>query len=272
MICVQCKERSASLIFHSNSFCSRCFFHRFTADIQSSTGQPCIYLAGPMTGIEEHNRPAFNHAASDLRFKGYEVINPAENFKGDVTLPYEKYMQLSTVQVAMCDEVWFLDGWEESRGANYEMFLAIMMDKKVKLYPNMVELEKKIHMSVFKILGLKPYKVNASENQPRSILTKAEGLVHGDRNQSYGSPVEDFTRTVGMINSLFAHKLNQPLTAEDFARIMVCCKLSRSVHTYRQDNYVDGAGYFECADWCARDGGQEPASQRVAGADPVRRG
>ena len=88
-----------------------------------------------------------------------------------------------------------------------------------------------------------------------SVLLEAQKLVHGDRNDDYGPPIEDFTRTVGMLNALFAHKLKEDLTPADFAMLMVCVKLSREVNKHKRDNLVDGAGYFECADWCHRAGG-----------------
>jgi len=36
------------------------------------------YISGPMTGLPEHNFPAFNAAAAYYRERGFEVINPAE--------------------------------------------------------------------------------------------------------------------------------------------------------------------------------------------------
>jgi len=214
-----------------------------------------VYLAGPMSGIDGWNHAAFNQAAEKIRSAhGFFVINPAENFNGITSLPYKNYMALSTVQVSICDEVCFLPGWEKSRGANFEMLLAIMLKKDVFKYPSLDEREeKKIHLSLSEIF--EDLKVSAEDDE--NVLLKANNLVHGDRNISYGSPVDDFKRTVGMINSLLAHKLKESLTSEDFARIMVCCKLSRSVHMYKADNYVDGAGYLECANWCAREEGSE---------------
>ena len=41
-----------------------------------------VYVAGPMTGIAEHNFPAFNAAAASLRAAGWHVENPADH--GDV--------------------------------------------------------------------------------------------------------------------------------------------------------------------------------------------
>ncbi|MGE5607641.1 MAG: DUF4406 domain-containing protein, partial [Bacillota bacterium] len=37
-----------------------------------------LYLSGPMSGLPEHNIPAFNAAAARLRRLGFCVVNPAE--------------------------------------------------------------------------------------------------------------------------------------------------------------------------------------------------
>ena len=40
--------------------------------------RPKLYLAGPMTGYPEDNRPRFNQLARVLRDRGFDVVNPAE--------------------------------------------------------------------------------------------------------------------------------------------------------------------------------------------------
>lgn len=82
-----------------------------------------------------------------------------------------------------------------------------------------------------------------------SVLTEAQGLVHGDRNEQYGAPAEEYTRTVGMVNAMLAAKLREPLAPEDLAYIMVCLKLSRQINKPKRDSLVDAAGYCEVAQW-----------------------
>ena len=79
-----------------------------------------------------------------------------------------------------------------------------------------------------------------------SILTEAHGLVHGDRQASYGHPAADFARTAALVNVLLASKLSKDLGPEDIATLMVCVKLSRECHEPARDNLVDAAGYLEC--------------------------
>lgn len=79
-----------------------------------------------------------------------------------------------------------------------------------------------------------------------SILTEAQGLVHGPRQASYGHPVGDFSRTASLANVLLGGKLREDLDARDVALFMVCVKLSREVNKHGRDNLVDAAGYLEC--------------------------
>ena len=87
-------------------------------------------------------------------------------------------------------------------------------------------------------------------SERESVLVEAERLVHGDRNAAYGHPLDDFTRTAGMVNAMLAHKLSAALTAEDVILVMTCVKLSRQMNRPKRDNMTDLAGYAECAQWC----------------------
>lgn len=81
------------------------------------------------------------------------------------------------------------------------------------------------------------------------VTAEATRLVHGDRNASYGHPLDDMTRTAGMVSAALSHKLNQPLIAEDIACIMALVKVSRQINLPKRDNLTDLAGYAECWDW-----------------------
>lgn len=85
-----------------------------------------------------------------------------------------------------------------------------------------------------------------SPEHEQSILEVADRLTNKDRREKYGHPLDDYSRTAGMVNSAFAHKLAEDLTAEDIMLIMVLVKVSREVNCPQRDNRVDGAGYFNC--------------------------
>lgn len=82
-----------------------------------------VYLAGPMTGHENHNFPAFHAAAERLRASGLEVVNPADHGLVD-GLGWADYMRWDLVKLAGCHSVYVLPGWEKSKGASLEVAIA----------------------------------------------------------------------------------------------------------------------------------------------------
>jgi hypothetical protein len=86
-----------------------------------------VYLAGPMTGLPEFNYPAFHRAAIEWRAMRHTVLNPAENFKGDTTLPYADYIRASMRQVLLADAIVLLESWGRSRGACAEVQVGLLL-------------------------------------------------------------------------------------------------------------------------------------------------
>lgn len=82
-----------------------------------------IYLAGPMTGYEGLNFPAFHRAAAALREAGFDVVNPAE-INTDPTARWEDCMRADIAQLVTCERIALLPGWEQSRGARIEASIA----------------------------------------------------------------------------------------------------------------------------------------------------
>lgn len=80
-----------------------------------------IYIAGPMTGIEGCNRPAFVDAAFQLTSEGYCVLNPAMLPNG---LTQPQYMDICLAMLRCASAIYLLKGWEKSAGARVEKALA----------------------------------------------------------------------------------------------------------------------------------------------------
>lgn len=78
-----------------------------------------------------------------------------------------------------------------------------------------------------------------------TILEEAGRLVHGDRGEDYGHPLDDFTK----VGKIWGAILGIPaVPAELVALCLVGLKLSRQSNKPRRDNLVDIAGYAETAD------------------------
>ena len=82
-----------------------------------------IYISGPITGIADNNVPAFNAAAAELRARGYEVVNPVES-DCECQNVWTEYLKKDIKQMLECDAVVVLNGWNNSRGARLEVYIA----------------------------------------------------------------------------------------------------------------------------------------------------
>lgn len=115
-----------------------------------------VYIAGPMTGLPEHNFPAFNAAAQAWREAGWTVINPAEldppGISHDVLakVPKEWYYERDFgyflgylphdsrdcaegdyFEPHAIDAIAMLPGWQNSEGAVGELNMAKLLRKRV---------------------------------------------------------------------------------------------------------------------------------------------
>ena len=82
-----------------------------------------IYISGPMSGIAEHNFPAFNAEAARLRAMGYEVVNPAEMNVGSQD-DWHACLRADIKALCDCDTIALMPGWENSKGAHLEVHVA----------------------------------------------------------------------------------------------------------------------------------------------------
>jgi hypothetical protein len=103
-----------------------------------------VYLAGPMTGIPQFNFPAFDAAAEELRGLGYDVVSPAELDSEETREAALASADGAPGSGSTTDETWgdflardvkliadggiegvvVLPGWQRSRGARLETFIA----------------------------------------------------------------------------------------------------------------------------------------------------
>lgn len=194
-----------------------------------------VYLAGPMRGYPEHNAPAFREAAQWLRLQGTEVISPVELDESEGLDLNDSYSDeevgdflrrdLISFLTGEVDAIVVLPGWEESQGAALEVHVARETGLPIYSYPD-GELVKA------------PTKYRPPTDE--TIAETAQRLVGGDRQQDYGHPIDDFQRTAGVINALFATEFE----ARDIPLLMIAVKLSRIIQSpEKRDSLVDLVGY-----------------------------
>lgn len=98
--------------------------------------------------------------------------------------------------------------------------------------------------------------VTDQDTEP-SILLDAWALVHGDRNGTYGPPLQDYARTAAIFDAITCVDLSVP----EALLFMVAMKLSRIGYGLGEDfppemlrdSITDAAGYLDCLWWVLND-------------------
>lgn len=186
-----------------------------------------------MTGIEDHNFPAFRVAGERFRKAGWDVVNPAENFGGRTDLSRSTYLRVDVALLIQCGAIALLPGWEQSSGATLEAILAAELGLRFFDAVSSIQMEEPPRTSFW------------AEHGMASVLDTAKYITDGARYQDYGHPADDFERVAQMWTAILSEKLitNQRVSAEDIPLCMIAVKLSRQVHCHKWDNLVDIAGY-----------------------------
>lgn len=83
-----------------------------------------------------------------------------------------------------------------------------------------------------------------------SVLQEAQRLVYGDRQDAYGHPYDDYTRTARMWEAILGLSPYK-ITPRIACLMMAAVKISREVNAPKRDNLTDLAGYAACAQMCA---------------------
>ena len=81
-----------------------------------------IYISGPITGMPNNNREAFEDAARRIAALGFEYVNPLElcAHLDPAVATHDDYMAVCLPALRTCDKIVVLAGWEDSRGCAEE--------------------------------------------------------------------------------------------------------------------------------------------------------
>lgn len=90
-----------------------------------------IYISGAITGTTDYME-RFAAAEQKLTAEGYSVVNPAKvNAMMPEDMTWEEYMQMSYTMLDLCDSIYMLKGWQQSRGARNENLIAFANGYKI---------------------------------------------------------------------------------------------------------------------------------------------
>lgn len=200
-----------------------------------------VYIAGPMTGIDEFNAPAFRKAAKTLKLNGYTVVSPVEldedaefdhtanEITEDVYFSFLK-RDIQAIIDGGVKAIVVLPGWETSRGAAAEVELARNLGIPIFSYTDRE-----------RVLRPPQWRPQNEEN----VLEQAQRVVGGDRGDAYGHPYHDFARTAKIATAVLDGFLKDGAEVQPWhiPLLMIGVKISRQVNAAKRDNFVDIAGY-----------------------------
>ncbi|MCK9327740.1 MAG: DUF4406 domain-containing protein [Bacteroidales bacterium] len=90
-----------------------------------------VYIAGKITDNPGH-KEQFAEATRTLASQGHTIMNPAILPPG---FEHHEYMQVCLSMIDVCEGVFFLNNWQDSKGARLEHKHA-KQTRKVMLYQN----------------------------------------------------------------------------------------------------------------------------------------
>ena len=83
-----------------------------------------VFISGPMSGIKDFNKPAFDQAEKELTEAGYSVFNPARMQLDTDVWTHENIMSIDLAALDKCDYIYMLPKWYYSKGAIQEYHYA----------------------------------------------------------------------------------------------------------------------------------------------------
>ena len=90
-----------------------------------------IYVAGKISGLEKKDiDEKFEKAKADLICKGHSVFIPSVLPAYD-DVPHEDYMHVCYAMIDICDAVYMLSDWQQSKGARQELQYAADTRKEI---------------------------------------------------------------------------------------------------------------------------------------------
>ena len=84
-----------------------------------------IYISGPMSGVQ-----GFMMAEARLRLLGHSPLNTSR-LNLDKNWTSEEILKVNIAALSVCDGIYLLDGWSDSKTANEEYDYSVKNGKKI---------------------------------------------------------------------------------------------------------------------------------------------
>ena len=92
-----------------------------------------IYLSGKITGKNmQQNIEKFTDTQARLEALGHDVINPARFGAVLPRLKHAEYVKIGEECLKICDKIFMLDNYRESKKATEELYLAHNIGKEIE--------------------------------------------------------------------------------------------------------------------------------------------
>ena len=86
-----------------------------------------VFISGPIRGMPDYNVPAFMAAEKMLTDQGCAVMNPVKLHPANPdAFSHDDYMHICKAMLDVCDAIYLLPGWTDSKGAVEEAKHAIV--------------------------------------------------------------------------------------------------------------------------------------------------
>lgn len=79
-----------------------------------------IYISGPITNDPDFEKK-FDYYRTLLRRRGHQVLDPTVWNREKLVLEYQEYMKLDLAMIEVCDAIYMLPNWQDSKGAQIEL-------------------------------------------------------------------------------------------------------------------------------------------------------
>lgn len=174
-----------------------------------------VYISGPITGIPDYLEN-FEKVEKELTKAGYSVINPAKlNANMPDGIEYEEFLEIDLKYMDLCDSIYMMKGWQNSKGANREYGYAL--GKGMKIVD--IELQTSPHLHFPTAAESRIDISRSAEQEQYMTIEEADEYIEHIRHQVLTGRA--YPKEMKIVEGYENYKLHHPgITQINFRRLM----------------------------------------------------